>query len=83
MSPINTEQLLQPTDNENATRKATISATVATQQDGQRREHTSLHSYEARSHKVAWEFDGKALRDRNVVLMATSFVPWADLEKAE
>lgn len=68
-------ELLEPVAQVGVTRQSTIEATVRVEKDGQAQDVTSILSYESRSNKVAWEFDGEALRDRDVVLMATSFVP--------
>ena len=67
--------MLEPQEDENVTRHGKVESKVAVMRNGQREIVTTQHKYESRSNKVAWEFDGKALRDRDVVLMATSFVP--------
>ena len=67
-------EMLQPVEQEGVTRQSTIETTVRVEKNGQAQDVTSIQTYESRSNKVAWEFDGKALRDRDVVLMATSFV---------
>ncbi len=67
--------MLEPQKDENMTRHGKVESNVAVMKNGQREIVTTQHEYESRSNKVAWEFNGKALRDRNVVLMATSFVP--------
>ncbi len=68
-------ELLKPVEQEGVTRQSTIETIVRVEKNGQAQDVTSIQTYELRSNKVAWEFDGKALRDRDVVLMATSFVP--------
>ncbi len=75
MAHNSSQALLRPVEEQDAVRKMAISATVAIEKDGELKPVTSIHEYESRSGKVAWEFDGKALRDRDMVLMATSFVP--------
>ncbi|MCH8053670.1 MAG: hypothetical protein IH895_06380 [Planctomycetes bacterium] len=67
--------MLEPQMDENVTRHGLVESKVAVIKNGQREIVTTQHEYESRSNKVAWEFNGKALRDRDVVLMATSFVP--------
>ncbi len=67
--------MLEPQKDENVTRHGQVESKVAVMKNGKREIVTTQHKYESRSSKVAWEFDGKALRDRDVVLMATSFVP--------
>ena len=67
------EELLEPVEQEGVSRQSSISATVRVEKDGRSETVSSVQSYESRN-KVAWEFDGQALRDRDVVLMATSFV---------
>ena len=69
------KEMLEPVEPEGAVRQSSISATVALEKDGRRETVTTIESQESGSNNVAWEFDGKALRDRDVVLMATSFVP--------
>ena len=68
-------EMLEPVEQEGVTRQSTIETTVRVEKNGQAQDVTSTESYDSRNNKVAWEFDGKALRDRDVVLMATSFVP--------
>ena len=68
-------EVLEPVEQDGVVRRSPISATVAVEKDGRRETVTTIESHESRSNNVAWEFDGKALRDRDVVLMATSFVP--------
>lgn len=68
-------KMLEPVEQDGVVRQSSISATVAVEKDGRRETVTTIESHESRSNNVAWEFDGKALRDRDVVLMATSFVP--------
>ena len=67
--------MLEPQKDENVTRHGLVESKVAVMRNGKREIVTTQHEYESRSNKVAWEFDGQALRDRDVVLMATSFVP--------
>jgi len=67
-------EMLEPVEQDGVVRQSSISATVAVEKDGRRETLTAIQSHESRSNNVAWEFDGKALRDRDVVLMATSFV---------
>jgi hypothetical protein len=67
--------MLEPQEDENVTRRGHVESKVAVMKNGKHEIVTTQHEYESRSNKVAWEFDGKALRDRDVVLMATSFVP--------
>ncbi len=68
-------EMLEPVEPEGVVRQSSISATVLVEKDGRRETVTAIQSHESRNNNVAWEFDGKALRDRDVVLMATSFVP--------
>ncbi len=67
--------MLEPQADENVTRQGQVESNVAVMKNGKREIATTQHKYESRSSKVAWEFNGQALRDRDVVLMATSFVP--------
>jgi len=67
--------MLEPQKDENVTWHGQAESKVAVMKNGKREIVTTKHEYESLSNKVAWEFDGKALRDRDVVLMATSFVP--------
>ena len=67
--------MLEPQADENVTRQGQVESKVAVMKNGKREIVTTQHKYETRSSKVAWEFNGQALRDRDVVLMATSFVP--------
>lgn len=67
--------MLEPHPIEGETRHGKVESKVAVMKNGKREIVTMQHEYETRSNKVAWEFNGKALRDRDVVLMATSFVP--------
>ena len=67
--------MLEPHPVENVTRHGLVESKAAVMKNGKLEIVTMQHEYETRSNKVAWEFNGKALRDRDVVLMATSFVP--------
>ncbi len=67
--------MLEPQKDDNVTRHRTVESKIAVMKNGQREIVTTQHEYQSRSNKVAWEFNGQALRDRDVVLMATSFVP--------